>query len=75
MNHHINYEDEDAKGCNIRGFKSIYDAYSRKSIKKIEAVFLADDLHSLLTPELIDFINDSPLWKEKCVFFKHKVVD
>ncbi len=59
----------------IRGFKSFYNAYENGSIKKIESVFLADNLHSLFCKELIDFINDSPRWKYKNISFMHKTVD
>ena len=63
-----------AKEHNYRGFKAFYDAYKTHKIKKIKAVFLADSLHSLLTTELIDFINQSPSFLQKKIKFEWKMV-
>ena len=79
MAHRILYETNDktqkAIKNNIRGFKNFYEAYSNGNIKRIESIFLADNLHSLLSKGLIDFINDSPRWKYKNIIFKHKTVN
>ena len=80
LSHRIMYEEEsedvkDAVKDNIRGFKKFYEAYEKGTINKIESIFLADNLHPLLSDELIDFINDSPRWKYKNISFKHKKIE
>ena len=77
LSHRIMYEEESknvklAEEGDIRGFKKFYEVYEKGSINKIESIFLADNLHPLLSDELIDFINDSPRWKYKNISFKHK---
>lgn len=79
LSHRIMYEHnastQKAIKNDIRGFKMFYEAYSTGKIKSIESVFLADNLHPLISNELIDFINDSPRWHSKNISFKHKLVD
>lgn len=80
LSHRIMYEEEsenvkDAVKDNIRGFKKFHEVYEKGSINKIESIFLADNRHSLLSDELIDFINDSPRWKYKNISFKHKKIE
>ena len=76
MSHRIMYEENSntkkAIQHNIRGFKSLYEAYSTGLINSIEAVFLADKLHGLLSEDLIEFINESARFKDKNISFKHK---
>ena len=77
LSHRIMYEEESkdvklAVEGDIRGFKKFHEVYEKGSINKIESIFLADNLHPLLSNELIDFINDSPRWKYKNISFKHK---
>ena len=79
LSHRIMYEEESenvklAVEGDIRGFKKFYEAYEKGTINKIESIFLADNLHPLLSDELIDFINDSPRWKYKNISFKHKII-
>lgn len=79
LSHRIMYEEESenvklAVEGDIRGFKKFYEAYEKGTINKIESIFLADNRHSLLSDELIDFINDSPRWKYKNISFKHKTI-
>lgn len=79
LSHRIMYEEESenvklAVEGDIRGFKKFYEAYEKGTINKIESIFLADNRHSLLSDELIDFINDSPRWKYKNISFKHKII-
>ena len=79
LSHRIMYENNKntkfAVEHNIRGFMKFYEAYEKGTINKIESIFLADNLHTLLSNELIDFINDSPRWKYKNITFKHKIVE
>ena len=80
LSHRIMYEEESknvklAVEGDIRGFKKFHEVYEKGSINKIESIFLADNLHPLLSDELIDFINDSPRWKYKNISYKHKVID
>ena len=79
LSHRIMYEEESknvklAVEGDIRGFKKFHEVYEKGSINKIESIFLADNLHPLLSDELIDFINDSPRWKYKNISFKHKII-
>ena len=76
MSHRIMYEEngktQNAIQNNTRGFESLYKAYSTGAINSIEAIFLADELHPLLSEELIEFINESVRLKDKNISFKHK---
>lgn len=71
LSHEITY-DVDKVDENYRGFLDLYNAYKNNSIKKINAVMLADNLHPLINDKLIDFINDSNRWKELNICFSHK---
>lgn len=71
MSHEIMY-DIDKVDENHRGFMYLYNAYKNNSIKRINAIMLADNLHSLINDNLIDFINESTRWKELNVCFSHK---
>ena len=79
LSHRIMYEEsknvEYAVKHDIRGFKKFHEAYEKGTINKIESIFLANNLHPLLSDGLIDFINDSPRWKYKNISYKHKVID
>ena len=79
LSHRIMYEEsknvEFAVKHDIRGFKKFHEAYEKGTINKIESIFLANNLHPLLSDGLIDFINDSPRWKYKNISYKHKVID
>ena len=79
LSHRIMYEEsknvEYAVKHDIRGFKKFHEAYEKGTINKIESIFLANNLHPLLSNGLIDFINDSPRWKYKNISYKHKVID
>ena len=63
MSHRILYQ-HDAKlqvaiKKNYRGFRDLYGSYNSGNIKSINAIILADTIHPLIKPELIDFINNS----------------
>ena len=76
MSHRIMYEmndeTQDAMRRNIRGFRTLYEAYSKGLINSIEAIFLADELHMLLSEDLIEFINESARFKYKNISFSYK---
>ena len=78
LSHRIMYEDNEnvkfAVKHDIRGFKKFYEAYENGTIHKIKSIFLANNLHSLLSDELIEFINDSPRWKYKNISFEHRII-
>lgn len=65
LSHRIQYPDKDDENLkkalkhNFRGFKELYQCYMDGHIKNINAIMLADATHSSITPELIDFMNDS----------------
>lgn len=77
--HRIMYEESEntkyAIKNNIRGFKKFFEVYSSGIIQHIDSVFLADNFHSLITDELISFINDSPRWKYKNITFRKLAVN
>ena len=79
LSHRIMYEEsknvEYAVKHDIRGFKKFHEAYEKGTINKIESIFLANNLHPLLSNGLIDFINDSPRWKYKNISFKHEKIE
>ena len=76
MSHRIMYEEngktQNTIRRNIREFRTLHEAYSNGLINSIEAIFLADELHTLLSEDLIKFINESALFKYKNISFKHK---
>ncbi len=59
---------------NYRNFSKFYEYYQTGNIKGITSVFLADNLHPLLTNNLIEFINDSARWRYKNIHFQSKEV-
>lgn len=63
LNHNILVDERKATRAiekKYRGFDKFYEAYNgNKSISHIHAVFLADELHPLITKELLGEINDS----------------
>ena len=63
MSHRIQYQpnrqQEKAIKMNLRGVGDLYNSYKTGNIQKIHSVLLADTLHSLITPELLIFINES----------------
>ena len=63
LNHNILVDEKKAIRAiknKFRGFDKFYEVYcGNKNISKINAVFLADELHSLITKEILDEINDS----------------
>lgn len=79
MAHRIIFEDSQntkvAIRRNFRSFDVFYDLYSSQSVERIEAVMLADKLHLLLTPDLIQFINDSGGWGDNNIHFSWEKID
>lgn len=57
-----------------RGFKEFYDLYTSGTIKKINAVFLAETLHPLLTKDVIATINDSARLKYSHIEFSYQPI-
>lgn len=60
---------------NYRGFGDFYRIYQSGSIKKIHAVFLADNLHPQITQGVIDLINSSPRFKYSNIEFSWQKVN
>ncbi|KAA6329308.1 hypothetical protein EZS27_021877 [termite gut metagenome] len=60
MTHYINYP-EDAKKVKLRGFDKLYDAYINKKINKIKGHFLAEELHPLISDNVVELINNNKL--------------
>lgn len=79
MAHRIIFEDSQKTKLailrNFRSFSVFYDLYSSQSVKRIKAVMLADKLHLLLTPDLIQFINDSGNWKDNNIYFSWQPIN
>lgn len=78
LSHRLMYESgkkrDNAIANNYRNFSEFYKYYQNGCIKGITSVFLADNLHTLLTDELIGFINDSARWKYKNIVFESRKV-
>lgn len=76
MRHQINYKStpELEKSKRYREFGKFYELYEKQSVRKIHAVFLADELHSMITTGLIDFINDSECFHKLGIRFSHETL-
>lgn len=76
MRHKIEYKSTPKleKSKQYREFKKFYELYEKQSVKKIHAVLLADKLQPLITPGLIDFINDSECFHKLGIRFSHKTL-
>lgn len=79
LSHKIQYDatntaSKRAYKNNYRDFKTFYDAYASGSINNIHAILLADNLHTLITSDLLDFINQSPVWKYHRIAFSAQKV-
>jgi len=79
MSHRILYQ-HDAKmqvaiKKNFRGFKNLYESYMSGNIENINAVILADTIHPLIKPELLDFINKSARLKYCRINYSTKKVE
>ncbi|MBR3566819.1 MAG: hypothetical protein IKN94_00925 [Salinivirgaceae bacterium] len=72
FSHRIQYESDNAKKAikeNYRGFGDFYKLYNSGTVKTINAVLLAEELHPLITKELISFINNSARYKYNHIVF------
>lgn len=56
MNHNIKYPN-DAEGVRFRDFDRFYQAHKNQTIKAINGVFLTNNLHSLISQEVINLMN------------------
>ncbi len=76
MRHKIEYKStpELEKSKQYRGFGKFYELYEKQYVRKINAVLLADELHPLITPGLIDFINDSECFHKLGIRFSHETL-
>lgn len=76
--HQIQYISYDAMPkalkYNYRGFKDFYNLYQSGSIKKINAVFLADTIHTQLTEDVIATINNSARLRYSNIEFSYQPV-
>ncbi len=70
INNRIKYP-EDAKFSEYRSFDVLYNSLISNKIKYIKGHFLATKLHSLLSPAVIDIINDSHILKEEHIEYSH----
>ncbi|MCM1030031.1 MAG: hypothetical protein NC410_01120 [Oscillibacter sp.] len=76
MRHQINYKStpELEKSKRYREFGKFYELYEKQSVRKIHAVFLANELHSMITTGLIDCINDSECFHKLGIRFSHETL-
>lgn len=76
MRHRINYKStpELEKSKRYRAFGKFYELYEKQSVRKIHAILLADELHTLITPKLIEFINNSGRFPELGIRFSHETL-
>lgn len=74
LRHEINYEPSDAleKSKKYRGFGKFYELYKKQAVRKINAVFLSEQLHPLMTTGFIDFINQSGRFPERGIRFSYE---
>lgn len=63
LSHRIRYQMDsktnNAIQGNLRSFADFYNIYTCGVVRRINAVMLADNLHPLITQELLDFVNES----------------
>ena len=78
LNHEITFDEgnklESALKHNYRSFSKFYNAYDTGNIRSINAIMLADNLHTLITDDVLKVINDSPRWRYKNITFSTKKV-
>lgn len=78
INHKIVYDETDKKTAeaidnNYRGFRDIYKYLLGDGEKRINAIMLANNIHPLITDDLLNTIGNSPRWRNNnVVFFKQK---
>ena len=60
---------------NFRGFGDFYRIYQSGEIRKIHAVFLADNLHSQITQNVINLINSSARYKYSNIEFSWQKIN
>lgn len=74
LNHTILVDERKARRAienKYRGFDKFYEIYrGGKNISQIHAVFLADELHPLITNEILDEINDSIRFRRLNITFE-----
>lgn len=79
LSHRIRYQMETktkkAIQGNWRSFGDFYKIYSNGVIKRINAVMLADNLHPLITQELLDFVNESARLKYLHIKYSMQTVE
>jgi len=74
LSHNILISEEKAKSAvknHYRSFDKFYEAYTgKRKINQIKAVFLADELHPLITEDILKLINDSVRLKRFKITFE-----
>lgn len=74
LSHNILISEEKAKSAvknHYRSFDKFYEAYTgKRKINQIKAVFLADELHPLITEDMLILINDSVRLKRFNITFE-----
>ncbi len=79
INHKILYDETDKKTTdainnNYRGFKDMHKFLLTSGKKRINAIMLANNIHPLITDDLLSTIGNSPRWRNNnVVFFKQKL--
>jgi hypothetical protein len=81
LSHRINYERleestniKKAVQKNYRNFRVFYEAYMNGSIRSINSILLAREIHPLITEGLLDFVNESPRWKYLNIRFSSRTL-
>ena len=79
MSHRIQYQNnsklKNTVRNNYRGFGELYRSYICGNIQKINSIILADKTHPLISPSLLDFINESARLKYCRINYSMKKVD
>jgi len=73
MKHRIRYANG-ADKVDYRGFDSLFKAYQNQSINRVIGHFLADAIHTFITPQVIQLMNDSSALRGERINYQHTLV-
>lgn len=67
----IKYPNEASKSTH-RDFDKLYNAFFNGAIKRIKGIFLTDQLHPLISEDVINLMNDSYLLRKENISYSYK---
>lgn len=68
-------EFSNALDNNARGFRYFYDYLKNVNPKTVTPILLANNIHPIISTELLEFVNDSPRWRELSVCFSKQTLN